>query len=226
MHRESGDTRHHGTAIHSASVVPGTQGYAEQAAALIPRYEGISFLEHHRAEMHLLPTVPSRVLDIGAGTGIDAAWFAAQGHSVVAVEPTAEFRDAARELHPSPAIEWLDDALPELRLVIYRQQVFDTIMLSGVWMHLDESERRRGMPKLASLLAPDGVIVLSLRHGPVPVGRRMFEVSGEETVELARQHGLQPVLHVRTGSIQSLNQAADVTWTRLAFKRERMKAEG
>lgn len=206
--------------MQSDSGTPGTEGYAEQAAELIPRYEAISFVQHHRAELHLLPRTPSRILDIGAGTGVDAAWFAERGHSVVAVEPTTAFRTAAMRLHPSPSIEWLDDALPDLALVLSRGQQFDTIMLSGVWMHLDEPERRIAMPKLASLLAPEGVIVLSLRHGPVPAGRCMFDVSGTETIELARRHGLRPVLEVRTESIQESNRAAGVTWTRLAFMHE------
>lgn len=203
-----------------AASIPGTRGYVEQAAELIPRYEAISFVKHHQAELHLLPRTPSRILDIGAGTGVDAAWFAERGHSVLAVEPTAPFRAAAMRLHPSPSIEWLDDALPDLTLVLSRQQQFDTIMLSGVWMHLDEPERRVAMPRLPSLLAPDGVIVLSLRHGPVPAGRRMFDVSSTETIELARRHGLKPVLDVRTESIQESNRAAGVTWTRLAFMHE------
>jgi len=41
------------------------------------------FEEQHRAEPHLITTTPGHVPDIGAGTGVDAAWFAAQGHSVV-----------------------------------------------------------------------------------------------------------------------------------------------
>lgn len=198
--------------------VPGTQGYGEHAAALIPQYELISFTAHHQAELHLLPTAPSRVLDIGAGTGVDAAWFAAQGHSVVAVEPTAEFLAAAMRLHPSPLIGWLEDALPNLDAVMGLGQRFDVIMLSAVWMHLDEAERGIAMPKVASLLAPGGVMVLSLRHGPVPAGRRMFDVSGEETIELALQHGLGVVMNTRTESLQAGNRAAGVTWTRLAFR--------
>jgi ubiquinone/menaquinone biosynthesis C-methylase UbiE len=46
----------------------------------LKRYESISFADHHRLVMHLIPTAPSRVLDIGAGTGRDAAGFAALGH--------------------------------------------------------------------------------------------------------------------------------------------------
>jgi hypothetical protein len=104
--------------------------------------------------------------------------------------------------------------------VLSRGQRFDVIMLSAVWMHLDEAERSIGMLRLVSLLASDGVIVLSLRHGPVPAGRRMFDVSGEETLELALQHGLQAVLNKQTGSIQPGNRAAGITWTRLAFRHE------
>jgi SAM-dependent methyltransferase len=198
---------------------PGTAGYSEQAEALIARYESIPFAESHQPELHLLAAVPGHVLDVGAGTGLAAAWFAARGHRVVAVEPTPEFRAAGARLHPSASIEWLDDALPELHRVVSRQRLFDTILLSAVWMHLDEPERRAGMTTIASLLSPEGLVVLSLRHGPVPTGRRMFEVSGSETIELAQQHGLRPVLNVEAESIQAFNRAAGVTWTRLAFKR-------
>lgn len=202
----------------SSRTVPSAQGYAEQAAELIPQYEAVAFEAHHAQEMHLLPTAPSRVLDIGAGTGADAAWFAARGHQVLAVEPTAEFRQAGQALHPSPRIEWLDDALPGLALVLARREMFDVVMLSAVWMHLDEAERREGMPRLASLLAPGGVLMLSLRHGPVPAGRRMFAVSPQETVELASRSGLQAVLNVPSESIQPRNIAAGVTWTKLALR--------
>jgi 2-polyprenyl-3-methyl-5-hydroxy-6-metoxy-1,4-benzoquinol methylase len=203
--------------------VPGTQGYAEQAAVLVPQYEALSFEAHHAPEMHLLPMSASRVLDIGAGSGADAAWFARQGHTVLAVEPTREFRLAARRLHPSPSIEWLDDALPGLERVLCRNQQFDLIMLSAVWMHLDEAERQQGMPRLASLLGLDGVMMLSLRHGPVPAGRRMFQVPAGQTIELAAAAGLEPVLQVQTPSIQPGNRAAGVTWTRLAFRHGRTR---
>ena len=58
---------------------------------------------------------------------------------------------------------------------------------------------------------------MSLRHGPVPVGRRMFAVSAEETIELAEAHGLRPVLNFRSDSSEEINRLAGVTWTRLAL---------
>src|SRR5215471_7752455 len=92
----------------------GNEGYTEEADALTRQYESVRFADVHGPVVHLLPTVPSDVLDIGAGTGRDAAALAAMGHRVVAVEPTAAFRDRASRLHATPRIEWVDDYLPQL----------------------------------------------------------------------------------------------------------------
>jgi 2-polyprenyl-3-methyl-5-hydroxy-6-metoxy-1,4-benzoquinol methylase len=166
--------------------------------------------------MHLIPKEPCRVLDIGAGTGRDAAGFAAMGHRVVAAEPTEEMRCGAMALHPSPLIEWLDDSLPDLASLRARDEQFDVVMLTAVWMHLDEQQRRQGIPNVAALVGSGGVMIMTLRHGPVPLGRRMFEVSAEETISLAEPLGLRCVLNRPAES--SLRQPG-VSWTRLAFRK-------
>ena len=194
----------------------GTQGYAEEAETLIKRYESVSFTDVHELVLHLIPTTPCRVLDIGSGTGRDAAALAAMGHTVVAVEPTAGLRIAAADLHSSPQVEWLDDSLPDLMLVRRRGEQFDLVLLTAVWMHLDERERCRAMPNVAALVRPGGIVLMSLRHGPVPPGRRMFAVSAEETIGLASRAGLQLLLNRRASSALG---TADVSWTRLAFGR-------
>lgn len=198
---------------------PGTQGYAEQAQALVEQYEALGFEHKHSEVLHLLPAAPSSVLDIGAGTGADAAWLADRGHTVLAVEPTAELREAGRRLHGSPRITWLDDGLPDLTHARARREQHALVMLTAVWMHFDAGERREAFPHLAAMTAPGGRLVMALRHGPVPAGRRMFEVSAEETDALAARHGLLPRLRLRTPSRQLHNQAAGVTWTRLVYER-------
>jgi SAM-dependent methyltransferase len=197
--------------------VSGTEGYAEEADELFKRYESIPAADAQRAILHLIPVAPCSVLDIGSGTGRDAAWFAAQGHRVVAVEPTDAMRLPAMALHPSPRIEWLNDSLPDLDLVLARGEKFDLVMLTAVWMHLDGEQRARAMPRLASLLRAGGVMIMKIRHGPVPAGRRMFEVCAEATIELAGMQDLQPVLNLRTESSQEANRLAGVIWTNLAF---------
>ncbi|SCG08174.1 hypothetical protein GA0115255_123563 [Streptomyces sp. Ncost-T6T-2b] len=54
-----------------------TAGYAEAADALAVQYEQVTFEDVHRDVLHLLPSAPARILDVGAGTGRDAAALAA-----------------------------------------------------------------------------------------------------------------------------------------------------
>ncbi len=197
----------------------GTQGYDQDVEAFFDRADGITFAEKHAAVLHLIPAAPSRILDIGAGSGKDAADFAALGHTVLAVEPTPVLLAGAIARHDHPAITWLDDGLPDLDAVRGRGETFDLIQLSAVWMHLDLVQRRRAMPNVAALLAEGGVVILSLRRGPVPPGRRMFEVSADETIGLAQVEGLRLRLNEERGSIQAANRLAGVTWTILAFEK-------
>ncbi|MFC5429010.1 class I SAM-dependent methyltransferase [Paraburkholderia denitrificans] len=200
--------------------VSGTEGYAENAQFLIEQWQDISFAQHHAPIMHLVPMSPACVLDVGAGIGTDAAAFAAMGHTVVAVEPVDALRVAGIRQHPSPRIEWLDDSLPDLAMLRSRRKEFDFVMLSAVWMHLDERERRRAMPNVSALLCDGAMLVITLRHGPVPEGRRMFDVSAVETIQLANAHGLRTVLDVQTESFQHGNRRMGVTWSRLAFVKD------
>jgi Methyltransferase domain len=58
----------------------------------------------------------------GAGTGRDAAWLAARGYEVVAVEPSDAMRAEAVRLHPQAPIRWVADALPGLeQMCSYRK---------------------------------------------------------------------------------------------------------
>ncbi len=204
----------------ASSDVSGTEGYAEEAADLFKRYESISGAETHKAVLHLIPAAPARILDVGAGTGRDAAWFASMGHRVTAVEPTEPMRLPAMKLHPSPAIEWLDDSLPGLALVRSRGEPFDLILLSAVWMHFDAAQRREAMATLAALLRRGGTLIMRVRHGEVPPGRRMFEIPDEETIELAGAHDLRTILNLRVESALQANRDAGVSWTHLAFARK------
>ena len=200
--------------------VSGTESYASEADELFARYEGLAPEDVHRAVLHLLPSAPARVLDIGAGTGRDAAWFAAQGHQVVAVEPTDALRLRAMTLHPSPDITWIDDALPELAILRSRDDQFDLIMMTAVLMHLDASERARATPNVARLLAPKGLLIMRLRHGPVPPGRRMFDLAAEDVTALAAPLGLRSVFEHHGGSLGLQNYSSGVTWTTLALTRD------
>ena len=90
-------------------------------------------------------------------------------------------------------------------------------MLTAVWMHLDLQQRRRAMPRVAGLVPAGGPMILSLRHGPIPPGRRMFEVTAAETICLAQAHDLELILEY--DHQDGLLGRPGVTWTRLAFSK-------
>ncbi|MDR7308230.1 class I SAM-dependent methyltransferase [Rhodoferax saidenbachensis] len=196
--------------------VPGTAGYGANASALVAQYESITFSEVHRDLLHLLPMSPAVVLDIGAGSGRDAAAMARLGHQVVAVEPTDELRNEGQRLHGALPIDWVDDHLPTLNLLRQAKRPFDLVLLSAVWMHLDLSEREAAMEAVAELVVNGGQVFMSLRHGPIPEGRRMFHVSADETIDLAAHHGLRCHHHsVR----EDMLGRAEVKWCFLALHR-------
>jgi len=194
-------------------VINGTQGYEQEAPELLQRYETMAFEHSHSGLLDLIPPPRIRVLDIGAGTGRDAAWFAARGDDVTAIEPTRAMREGAMKLHPAPNITWIDDCLPDVASVSGR--VFDLVWMSAVWMHFDPAERARMMPNVGALVGPSGALMISLRHGPIPEGRRMFDVSVNETEALARAEGLTCA---RKENIES-SYAPGVFWDRLWFAR-------
>ena len=122
----------------------GTEGYAEEAESLRRQYEAIQlepiqFDDARRRIRYLFAPVPCRVLDIGAGTGRDAAGFAARRGRIVAVEPTAASCVTALELHSLPLIECVDDRPPQLAQTARRREALDPLMLTAGWMHLDAS---------------------------------------------------------------------------------------
>ena len=191
-----------------------TSGYSASALARIDQYESIGFEDVHRPVLHAFPPPPARVLDIGAGTGRDAAALARKGHAVTAVEPTPELRAWGQANHP-PQIRWIDDLLPQLPRVRALNERFDLVLLTAVWMHLDTGQQREAMHALAGLLAPGGLVSMTLRHGPVPEGRRMFDVGASEVSALAATCGMFALHSIATGDMLG---RADVSWTFLVLK--------
>jgi SAM-dependent methyltransferase len=198
------------------SSVPGAVGYGANASALASQYESITFAEVYRDLIHLFPVQPVTVVDIGAGSGRDAAALARCGHQVVAVEPTGELRREGQRLHGALPIDWMDDHLPTLQVLRRAKRRFEVVLLAAVWMHLEPQEREVAMEAIAELADDNGQVFMSLRHGPIPEGRRMFDVSAEETVRLAAGHGLR--CRHRAEREDMLGRA-DVRWSFLALSR-------
>ncbi len=166
----------------------GWDGYEALATELARGYESLRTEDLHGGWSDLLPDPPAAVLDVGAGSGRDAAWFSARGYEVIAVEPSDAMRAEAQKRHPGTRVRWLADSLPALAEVYRLGLTFDVILLSAVWMHVPPTERQRAFRKLMMLLRPSGLLVVTLRLGPSDPQRRMYPVSAEELVTFAASH--------------------------------------
>ena len=162
--------------------------YETRVAEVAARYESISAADVNRWLIDLLPPRPACVLDVGAGTGRDAAWLLSLGYEVLAVDPSAEMRAVAIGRHPELDNRYLHEGLPTLKKTFRTGIAFDFILLNASWMHVASTDRQRAFRKLVTLLKPGGIIAFTLRD-PVDAERGMHEVSAEEIERLARQHG-------------------------------------
>lgn len=192
--------------------------YDEHAEELADSYEGIDPLVAHPHLFDLLASNPDQtVLDIGAGTGRDAAAIAELGHSVTAVEPSEKMLRLARTLHQGSGVTWRRSALPELEGVVGE---FDVIILSAVWMHTPAWEREEALTSILRHLKAKGSVYLTLRDGPAVGARAIYAVDTENLTQLARRKGL---------SVEILSEEADllgrpdVNWVSVMLTRNAAK---
>jgi SAM-dependent methyltransferase len=189
--------------------------YDANAASAAARFEA-----HEAAALNgwlsgLLPKPPAVIMDVGAGSGRDAAWLASLGHELLAVEPSTTMRAEATRLHPEGNIRWLGDRLPDMAGPTRAGLSADAILLSAVWMHVRPTDRPRAFRKLVSLLRPSGLLAITLRDGPADFGRNMHPVSLPELERLAADHGLVVVRVHRQADLQG---RPDVSWTCVALR--------
>jgi 2-polyprenyl-3-methyl-5-hydroxy-6-metoxy-1,4-benzoquinol methylase len=157
--------------------------YNRRAAALVPAYGSVTFEQVHNFALPYLPALPARVLDVGAGTGRDAAALAAMGFDVTAAEPASELRKAGKM--QAPAARWVTDKLPKLALLTERKERFAFILCSAVLMSLKPRELAPSLAAMARLLLPSGALALSLRDPTTSEASSGLSAHNDERVRAA-----------------------------------------
>ena len=131
----------------------------------IAKYESLNFEEFHPEILPFLPPPPAVSLDIGSGSGRDAAYLASRGYAVTAVEPAEKLLAVAKEKHSEVDVRWVIDKLPALKQLENEQDKYDVVLLSAVWMHLSSEERRLSFATIARLLKVGGIAMISYKIG-------------------------------------------------------------
>lgn len=152
-----------------------------------------------------------RVLEVGCGPGVDAFHLAARGLDVLATDSCQEFLAIVRERFPELRTARLDLTRPEG----LPAASFDGIYGFACFLHVPRALAGEALAGLARLLAPGGVLFLSLARstrvagyvlpdwGGVPGNEVLFTCYGEEEITaLLEQAGL--------GSIERFRLSAPV----------------
>lgn len=190
--------------------------YDKHAATLADGYESIAFEKAYPFLEAVFQGTPISVLDIGSGTGRDAAWIDAKGHSVTAVEPSMAMRKIAISLHPSKNITWVDDELPHLAGQNLAARTFDVVLANAVWMHVHPTDRDNAMQRIFYLTNVGGSAFVSLRLGPQDSERGMYEISSSKFVTLAEKTGFTVV---PKGDFADLLGRSEVSWKMFELRR-------
>ena len=164
--------------------------YHRNANILFDKYQSLHSDGLHANWLTHLPLKPGLALDVGAGSGRDAAWLAQKGWKVIAVEPALALMELGKQATASPLVTWVDDCLPELSHLQKDRQKFSLILVSGVLMHLSPQERNSSLETLIGFMAEESVIIVTIRQGPDSEGRKFYPVSADEIVTFAGQKSL------------------------------------
>ena len=183
--------------------------YDANAESVARRYESVDPDSIYSWLTEMLPEPPAIVLDVGSGTGRDAAWLAGKGFEVYAAEPSSAMRGKAKNLHPTASVHWTKDSLPALSRTTRTGLSFDVILLSAVWMHVKTRDRTRAFRKLINLLKPGGLMAMSIRQGPADPDRGFHPVDDHEIETLAKGHGA--IAHRVSEDADQLGRT-DVRW--------------
>ena len=126
-----------------------------------------TFLDHTDQKLkaqqwlnRFVKTLPLRrvFIDVGAGNGIVTSWFIDLFDQTIAIEPNESLRAELRK--KCPQIEVFPEGILNARIA----DSGDFVLCSHVLYYIDSAEWIFTLERLASLLSPDGVLVVVLQH--------------------------------------------------------------
>jgi 2-polyprenyl-3-methyl-5-hydroxy-6-metoxy-1,4-benzoquinol methylase len=106
----------------------------------------------------------------------------------------------------------------ELACLNPHDEIFDFVLIEGVWHHLNEEERAVSIACLSSIIKPGGRCAISLRNGPPGMGTRVYPTDVSSTINAFASFGFEAVFYVENQpSIFDFKE--NVKWARVVLQK-------
>lgn len=132
----------------------------EQTRVVVGGQPRLEYLRTLELLTRLLPAPPSRVLDVGGGTGVYAVPLAEHGYEVRVVEPIESHVDLVRAHASERPLPGLSAVLGDARDLDEADNGYDAVLLLGPLYHLTErNDRVRALDEAVRVTRPGGVVI-------------------------------------------------------------------
>ncbi len=149
--------------------------YETNAAEVAAGYEAVDFSPVLQPVLeHLSPG--TRVLEIGCGSGRDAAVLLERGCDVTATDASNAMLTEAAARHPKLGQRLLRHMLPEP--LPFASYSFDAVMAMAVIMHLSHDEIQEAFGEIARVLKPHGLLAYSVNTERAGLDQRGYDDRG------------------------------------------------
>lgn len=150
--------------------------YDEHGRLIRSRHGQLEFLRTQELLRRLLPAAPAAVLDVGGGTGVHAAWLAADGYAVHLIDPVPD--------HVAQATRrgGFSVSQGDARNLSIEDSSVDAVLLLGPLYHLiEQADRDRALAEAVRVVRPGGIVCTAA------IGRyaALLELAGLGRIDVA-----------------------------------------
>jgi 2-polyprenyl-3-methyl-5-hydroxy-6-metoxy-1,4-benzoquinol methylase len=195
--------------------------YDDHAAEVSRRFETANMSRIHGYLLSHMPGKGARVMEIGCGSGRDAAFLLANGYDIRAIDASRGLIEEALKIHPE-----LHDRLavagvpfPEESPIL--RETFPAIVSMAVLMHIPEKDIDETVAQIRRMLAAGGTAFISVSTGRAEVdkdgrgngGRLFLERPPEDLQRVFEKHGFLLAARYATSDVYSRG----ITWHSMVF---------
>ena len=165
--------------------------YDRNAGSCGARYESADMSHLDHLLLRHLPERGARVLELGCGSGREAAFLLQSGHDVYGLDASEGMIEEALRRHPELAGRLSREVVPLPEGSRLLSERFDAVLAIALLMHIPDSELFEAILQWKRVLRPLGVIFISVSTGRPGVdadgrgqGGRLFRERPPEELQL------------------------------------------